>query len=609
MKKGFSMLEVILAVAMFAVIAVTVATAVISGLDLNRLSIEQTVAMQYASEGLEAARSIRNQNFANLVNTAGTGIVRSSGVWTFSGSNNSTDSGRYTRTIAIADVCRDGSGNIIACGSPADANTKKVTSTVSWNVTPVRNINVNLSQYFTNWKAAIGVSGDAFIVYGETTSVAQPRLRTYTNTTNVFDSETTTGTSFTDTLVGKTFEIQTSPTKQEAIVGYVNNSGVLNILCFDGTSWTKDWTFTVGGTGTNDQRFGIAYEKTTGNVMVAYSTGLANPSNEIEYRTKPGSSGCNTGWSTGQTLLNPQRTTGIVHWIIMEPSPVSTSNRIYVAWADSLSDLSANVWSGSAWLGEPATALETNLERVSASQDVQSFDMAVESATGNSMIVWGLSQAAGCTAGTTIATTNCIRYARYTSSWSAVAVVPTVADPATSIDISANPAVTSNEMVLASLDNSQADLSIAYWSGSAWTGRANQDTSTQPAVAGSKLVATGWLTSGATTRYVVVYNDSATTNIGWFIGSGSGVPALQGDFTPTPAFANPQRWYEIKMDPRNSDRLMITLSDNASDLFAKRLVMTSTPAFTWTNSDGSAALETTLGQATTSPFGFAYWRH
>jgi len=206
---------------------------------------------------------------------------------------------------------------------------------------------------------------------------------------------------------------------------------------------------------------------------------------------------------------------------------------------------------------------------------------------------------------------GCIRYATYISSWSAVAVIPTVADPATNIDISANP--NTNELLVASLDNSQADLSIAYWSGSAWTGKANQDTSTRVAAAGTKLVATGWLINGANTRKIIAYNDSATRNVGWVVCTTAATCTTQTDFTPTPVFANPQTWYGIQMDPKNKMKLMFTLSDNAFDLHAKRLTMNSSGTFTspdgWTNSNGSVAIETTLGQATTSPFGFAYWRN
>lgn len=142
--------------------------------------------------------------------------------------------------------------------------------------------------------------------------------------------------------------------------------------------------------------------------------------------------------------------------------------------------------------------------------------------------------------------------------------------------------------------------------GSSWTGKANQDTSARAVTAGSKRIATGWVVSGGTSRSVITYNNSGTTNIGWVVGN-SGVFNTQTDFAPSPLFANPQQWYDIHMDPTNTDRLMFTLSDNNSDVFAKRLVMSSTAVFTWSNADNSAALENSLGQASTSPFAFTYW--
>lgn len=610
--RGFSVVELILSAAIFLIVAGGAVTIILHGFNINRLGEEEVIANQFAAEGIEAVRSIKNQAYANLVTSSGTGIIRNaSNVWSFAGSNNTLNSGKtYTRVIKVENVNRDATpplGNIILTGTP-DPDTKKITSTVTWNFNSTRAESVVLVSYLTDWRKSIGTSvGDGLIVYGDTATVARPRYRLFTDSTNSFSSEAETGSSFTDTLVGKNFFVQTNPTKTEALAGYVNNSGVLRVLCFDGTTWTSEWTVTVGGTGTNDGRFGIAFEKTTGDAMVVYSTNTAT-TNEMAYRTKLGSTGCGTANWAAATNIDAVRTTGIVHWIRLENSPVSGSNTIGLAWADANSDLSAMEWTGSSWaVAEPTAALETNLERVSASQDSLSFDIAFESTSGNLMVVWGLSQATTCTAGTTIATTNCIRYARYTTSWSAVAVIPTVADPATNIDIAANP--NSNVMVVAAVDNSQADLSLAYWSGSAWSGKANQDTTAQAVTAGSKRVATGWLISGATTRSIIVYNDAATTNIGWVVGTTGSTFTTQTDSTPTPVFANPQQWYRIDMDPNDKDRLLFTLSDNGSDLFAKRLVMTATPAFTWSGSDGNAALETSLGQATSRPFGYAYWRN
>ena len=65
------------------------------------------------------------------------------------------------------------------------------------------------------------------------------------------------------------------------------------------------------------------------------------------------------------------------------------------------------------------------------------------------------------------------------------------------------------------------------------------------------------------------------------------------------------------MDPKNKERLMFLVSNSVNDLFAKRLEMSDTGTFTWTNPtyiDGTS-IETNLVQGTTSPFYFGYWRN
>jgi len=606
MKKGFSVVEVVLAAGIFAVFISGAVVALISGWYGNRQGADTALATEYAGEGLEAVRSMRNRDYALVTNTAGSGISRDvSGLWSFSGVNNTTDSGRMTRAISVESVNRLGDNIVPAPTGTTDPNTKKITAKVNWNLTAARPQEVAVSSYLTNWKAPIGASG-GLLVYGDATTT--PRWRGYDQTGNIFGGESNgpVGTK------GLNWVVKSSPVSHEAIAGYTDGAGRLQVLCFDGTNWSAEWgPVGVGGTGTT-RRFDIAYEKTSGDVLVVYSRDVAT-TNEMGYRTKLGSTGCGTANWSGETPLNPVRTSGIVYWVQMERSPASGSNNIALSWADASSYLSAMIWTGSSWgIAEPAAALETNLERVGATPDVPSFDMAYESVTGNLMVVWGLYQSAGCKAGTTITTTNCIRYARYTTSWSAVAVVPTVAAPATNIDISANP--DTNELLVASLDNDQADLSIAYWSGNSWTGKFNQDQSTRVAAAGSKLVATGWLINGSATRKIVIYNDSGTTNVGWVVCTTGVTCTTQTDWTPTPVFANPQTWYDIQTDPNNKNQLMLVLADSGSDLFAKRLDMTSAAAFTWTNSDDpdgggplTGPLENSLGQAIASPFSFGYW--
>ena len=439
------------------------------------------------------------------------------------------------------------------------------------------------------------VNGDGIMMYGEAANTT-PRSRTYA-AANSFTAEAATVLG----AVPSTVMTRTSPTKQEAVSGYVNSSGVLQVMCYNGTIWTNEWSVSVGGTGTTS-RFDIAYEKTSGDVMVAYSTNAAG-TNELAYRTKPGTSSCGTaGWAAA-TVIDAVRTSGTVLWIRLEGSIMSGSNTIGLVWSDDASDLSAKQWTGASWaVAEPTAVIDANIERVTTIGDVRSFDVTFESLTGYMMIVWSPSDAAAaCTVGS-----NCLRYMRYTTAWAASAAVPTVGDEGTNIDIAANPL--SNAIVLGAIGNRSSTLSTAYWSGSAWTGTLDRDITSVAPTAGTKLVAVSWLVAGATTRSIVVYADATATatSLSYYIGT-TGTYAAGTDFIGAPV-PGAFRWLEAAQDPFNTDRMMLTYSDANSDLFAKRLIMTSTPTYTWTNADGSAALEATLTQATYSPFSFAYWR-
>ncbi len=326
-------------------------------------------------------------------------------------------------------------------------------------------------------------------------------------------------------------------------------------------------------------------------------------SNELGYRAKPGAAGCGSAnWSAAQTL-DPVQTAGVVQWVKLAADRRADRDHIAAAWADGNSDLSAMVWNGSAWENEPASPLETSLERVSSSQDTESFAIETESLSGDLMMVWGHSAGGDGINGVRYAT------AAWTGgspahNWGVPANAPTLLDDATVLDLAANPA--NDDMVFASIGDAGSDLQAGYWNGSAWTNKANHDTAAQTPVAGSRLVAAAWISSGTTTRSVIAYNDAGTTNVGWVVGNGGNF-TTQTDWTPTPAFANPQRYYDLRQDPVNRERVMLTVADSNDALYAKRLVMTAAAAFTWTNADGGAALEANLGSALAGGHSFVFW--
>ena len=447
-------------------------------------------------------------------------------------------------------------------------------------------------------KALNVTAGDGLVIYGQSGNTT-PQWRTYSSTNNNFSSAAGTVSGAT----GLQFIIRTSPTKQEAIAGYEDTSGNLYIMCYNGTSWSNEWSVAVGGTGTT-RRFDIAYESNSGDVMVVYSTNAAN-TNELAYRTKSGSTGCGSANWSSATNIDAQRTSGAVLWVSLASQFASSSNTIGLAWLDANGILSAMGWTGSSWsIAEPSSAFNTiALEYISTVGDMESFGIAVESNTGYIMVTWSVNGTT-CTANSTTESSSCARYARYTSSWSSPAYVPTVADRFTTMAIAAN--YSSNQILLAGIADDSQDLSLAVWSGSAWTGSANVDTSCATPAAGTKFVATGWLVSGANTYGVVTYYDSGATNVGWYTFDGT-TWTKQTDWSPTPAFGT-QKYYDIQVDPINKDRLIFTVGDANSDFFAKRLILSGT-TFTWSNADGGAALEANGSSASYEFFSFAYWRY
>ena len=279
---GFSLIEIIIAIAIFSIIIAGGLTGFIPVLNQNRQSNEIIEANRLAEEGLEAVRSIRDRDF-NLLSAGNKGIGVSSNLWNFSGTNDV--SGKFTRQISITAANRDVGGTLINSGGTTDPDTWLIKSLITWNYSIGDTKQFSLETILTNWRKNIGINYDGLVVYSDGTT--KPPWRTYTTDSNIFSAEETL-----PNLVGspRNFVVRTSPQKIEAIIGTVTDSGTLFIYCFNGTTWTQDWSATVGGTATT-RRFDIAYETNSGKAVVLYSTNNSN-TNELNFRTKSGSSSC-----------------------------------------------------------------------------------------------------------------------------------------------------------------------------------------------------------------------------------------------------------------------------------------------------------------------------
>ncbi len=116
-----------------------------------RRGSDSTVAAAYAQQGLEATRAIGRQNFTALTD-GNHGLGETGNVYSFSGASSLL--GRFTRTITVASVQRDGNDALVPSGGTSDPLTKNVTSTVTWTGQGGGAKTVSLTSMLTNWNVA-----------------------------------------------------------------------------------------------------------------------------------------------------------------------------------------------------------------------------------------------------------------------------------------------------------------------------------------------------------------------------------------------------------------------------------------------------------------------
>ncbi|MBI4836248.1 MAG: type II secretion system protein [Candidatus Abawacabacteria bacterium] len=130
--RGFSMLEITIAIAILASTIAGLLTGIIDAQQSTGLIGIKNQALFYTEEGLEAVRNMRDKDWNNLVD--GThGLVVASGHWTLSGT--ADVNGLFTREISIA---------------TESATKKLITATVAWEFAG-KTGSVSLSTYLTNW--------------------------------------------------------------------------------------------------------------------------------------------------------------------------------------------------------------------------------------------------------------------------------------------------------------------------------------------------------------------------------------------------------------------------------------------------------------------------
>lgn len=165
---GQSILELIIAIAIFSLIAATLISLVAGSFIGLAQGGEQTEAEALAQEGVEAVKAIYGEAWNEIIySTSSVSIAGNQFV--FDGEGTTETIGQYTRTISFNDVCRNTSNDIVLCpGNYVDVHTKEIVVTVTWNIRSGVTNTVERSGYITNWDSRdfvqtnwIGGSGQA----------------------------------------------------------------------------------------------------------------------------------------------------------------------------------------------------------------------------------------------------------------------------------------------------------------------------------------------------------------------------------------------------------------------------------------------------------------
>ncbi len=152
---GFTIVEVLLSVALFALIGSAFTVLFVQGWRFSQRTEQYDQASALAVEGVSALREIQNSSWQDL--SAGTyGAERLSGVWTLVPAPTVIDG--YTRTIELENVLRNASSEISPTGELDDETFFAVVS-VSWINRSNQTQSVSFETYLSRWHASTGSIG------------------------------------------------------------------------------------------------------------------------------------------------------------------------------------------------------------------------------------------------------------------------------------------------------------------------------------------------------------------------------------------------------------------------------------------------------------------
>ena len=150
---GQSLVEIVLAIALFGVVATFVGSIIRDALAVNVDGEEYNKALYRLDEGVEAVHAIRDNAWNELALNQ-TGLSDAAGEWAFLGEGTSEQFGVFTRVLSFESICRDNNKNIVTCpGNYTDPHTKRLTVAVLWQGWTGIAKSLTQTLNLTNWQS------------------------------------------------------------------------------------------------------------------------------------------------------------------------------------------------------------------------------------------------------------------------------------------------------------------------------------------------------------------------------------------------------------------------------------------------------------------------
>lgn len=164
MKKrlGFSIIEVIIAIAVYSIVSSSLVGVILGGFNMLRRSNDMSKANNLAEESVEAVLFMKDKSWNSLIFDESVIAIEDNGL-VFSGEGTTEQIGNFSREVRFFPVYRDNSDEIVSATTTdarLDIHSKELVVTVSWLLPNGQSMQTRRNLFLTNWNSRNWVQTD-----------------------------------------------------------------------------------------------------------------------------------------------------------------------------------------------------------------------------------------------------------------------------------------------------------------------------------------------------------------------------------------------------------------------------------------------------------------